>query len=112
MSKGNEEMVKGIGMYPVFFFPFIIQPLCPFLYFRLTSFVSVSPCLGFCLSWMDDADIPLAVSLHHFTSMLSFSFARLLPKCALLHWEPFDVNGNSWLRDIWWKVSRPVFTWL
>lgn len=65
--------MKGIGMYPVFFFPFIIQSLCPFLYFRLTSFVSVSPCLSVCLRWMDDADIPLAgftASLHKHAELL------------------------------------------
>lgn len=40
----------------------------------------------------------------------SSSLSRLAPECALLHSESFDVSGNSWLREIWWKVLRPVFT--
>lgn len=52
----------------------------------------------------------LLVSLHHYRGMLRVSFTSFLPECALLRSEPFDVNGNSWLREIWWKVSRPVFT--
>lgn len=34
--------------------------------------------------------------------------------CVIVHFYPpteaVDVNGNSWLREIWWKVSQPVFT--
>lgn len=108
MSKGNEKTIERIWFLSA---SIIIQPLCPFLYFRLPSFVSVSPCLGVRLGWTGDADVPLAgFSLHHYTSTLRLSFSGLLPECALLHSQPFDVNGNSWLREIWWKVSRPVFT--
>lgn len=57
------------------------------------------------------ADIPLCLFLCINTQACSGSLClSLLPECALLHSEPFDVIGNSWLREIWWKVSRPVFT--
>lgn len=57
------------------------------------------------------ADIPLRPFPCISTQACSGSLCLcLLPECALLHSEPFDVIGNSWLREIWWKVSRPVFT--
>lgn len=78
----------------------IIQSLSPYLYFCLTPFVSAGWTMLIFL---------LQASLHHYRSMLRFSFSSLLPECALLHSKSFDVNGNSWLREIWWKVSQPVF---
>lgn len=82
--------VGGIGMHPVFSFPFIIQPLCPFCLFS-SHFV----CLSFSLAsvfarvgWTMLMFL-LLVSPHQHTSTLSFPFASLLPECALQHSEPF-----------------------
>lgn len=97
---------------PKHFCPFS-QPhsACMSLYFPLTPSVSVSPCLGARLSRMDDADAPavgLAASLHkHAEVLLVWPFAGA---CTPALGGSFDVNGNSRLREVWWKVSQPVFT--
>lgn len=57
--------MRGAGMYTVFCFTpcfllSVIQPVCPSLYFHLTSLVSISRCLYARLSWMDYADVLLA----------------------------------------------------
>ena len=36
--------------------------------------------------------------------------ASLLPKCAHLRSEHFDVNANSWFREIWWNLAACVYT--
>lgn len=86
----------------------VIQPVCPFLISlglsqRLLASALVS------VGWTMLIFL-LLVSLRRRTSTLGFFLTRLLPECALLRLGAFDVNGNSWLREIWWKVSRPVFT--
>lgn len=78
----------------------------------LYIFIFVSLCLSESLPTSTGWTMPIFLSLaslHHYRSMLRFSFSSLLPECALLHSKSFDVNGNSWLREIWWKVSQPVF---
>lgn len=96
-------------MFPSF--PRITFSLSPCLFcLCLTQFVSVSPsfCVG--LSRMDSADIALAGFTAPLQELAEVFFDRPLTACALLHSGPFDVNGNSCLSEIWWKVSRPVFT--
>lgn len=58
-SRGTEEMRRGIGMNPVFSLPFHPSAALSFSLF-LSPFACLSSRLLPCLSWMDDADIPLA----------------------------------------------------
>lgn len=114
-KKGQEQWNWVV---PCVFFPlkcFLLggEPLflCHLVSLSISLFLShsVSQSLLASVGWMMLIFL-LLTSLHHYRSMLKFSFSSLLHECALLHSKPFDVNGNSWLREIWWKVSRPVFT--
>lgn len=127
-GKGKEKTFRGIGMYLASFFPLFkcfCQILSAFLSLSWSLSLNLSACLYIFISlhlsqflcasvvvtvgWMMLISL-LLVSLHCYRSTSRFSFTSLLLQCALPHSELFDVNGNSWLREIWWKVSRPVFT--
>lgn len=95
MSVGHQEMM-GLASLPRL-------PVLP-----LPSLSSALWSRSLISAQVDDAGPPPA-AFCCITSESS-SLSRLAPECALLHSESFDVSGNSWLREIWWKVLRPVFT--
>lgn len=72
-----------------------------------TLFIYLSIFLSFNFSFLLSL---LLASLCRYMGLSRFSLTGLLHRVHTSTLQPFDVNGNSWLREIQWKVSVCVYT--
>lgn len=103
VGKTKRVRWRELGCTPMSLYFFIIQPVCSFLCSHFTSSVSVSPCLSARLSRVEDAHCTTTQAVLRI-SLSSLFFPGVCTSALRALWS------NSWLREIWWKVSRPVFT--